>query len=121
MKTRKGYSAYPLTVAQKFHNYYSQYCPGKEILNIGSSLTIEFQLNIEELRKAIYKAYERCESMRARLAYDKKEKEWYQYIVEREEREIPGQDHGGGRGGDDGLDKGPLRQGGCPHEQGGYH
>lgn len=89
MKTRKGYSAYPLTVAQKFHNYYSQYCPGKEILNIGSSLTIEFQLNIEELRKAIYKAYERCESMRARLAYDKKEKEWYQYIVEREEREIP--------------------------------
>lgn len=88
MKTRKGYKAYPLTVAQKFHNFYAQYSPGKEILNVGTSLTIEFELDIEELRKAIYKAYERCESMRARLAYDKKEGEWYQYIVDKEEREI---------------------------------
>lgn len=88
MKTRKGCRTYPLTVAQKFHHYYSQYCPGKEILNVGTSLTIEFELNLEELRKAIYKAYERNESMRARLLYDKKEEEWYQYIAEREEREI---------------------------------
>ncbi len=88
MKTRKGYKTYPLTVAQKFHNFYSQYCPGKEILTIGTSLTIEFELNIEELRKAVYKAYDRCESMRARMAYDKKEKEWYQYIVPKEERPI---------------------------------
>ena len=34
------------------------------------------------------KAYERCESMRARLVYDRKEEEWYQYIVEKEDREI---------------------------------
>lgn len=88
MKTRKGYKTYPLTVAQKFHNYYSQYCPGKEILNVGTSLTIEFELDIDELRRAIYKSYERCESMRARLAYDKSEEAWYQYIVEKEEREI---------------------------------
>lgn len=88
MKTRKGYKVYPLTVAQKFHNYYAQYCPGKEILNVGSSLTIEFELDIEELRRAVYKAYERCESMRARLAFDKNENEWYQYIVDKEEREI---------------------------------
>ena len=88
MKTRKGYKTYPLTVGQKFHNYYSEYCPGKEILNVGTSLTIEFELNIDELRKAIYKAYERCESMRARLVYDKKEKEWYQYIADKEDREI---------------------------------
>lgn len=88
MKTRKGYETYPLTVAQKFHNYYAQHSPGKEILNVGTSLTIEFELNREELKKAIYKAYERCESMRARLVYDKKEKEWYQYIADKEEREI---------------------------------
>lgn len=88
MKTRKGYKTYPLTIAQKFHNYYAQYSPGKEILNVGTSLTIEAELNLDELRKAIYKAYDRCESMRARLAYDKKEKEWYQYIVEKEDREI---------------------------------
>lgn len=88
MKTRKGYKTYPLTVAQKFHNFYAAYSPGKEILNVGTSLTIEFELNIDELRKAIYKAYDRCESMRARLAYDKKENAWYQYIADKEEREI---------------------------------
>lgn len=88
MKTRKGHKAYPLTVAQKFHNFYAQYSPGKEILNVGISLTIEFDLDIDELRKAIYKAYERNESMRARLAYDKAENEWYQYVVEKEERGI---------------------------------
>ena len=88
MKKRKGDKTYPLTVAQKFHNFYASYSPGKEILNVGTSLTIEFELNIDELRKAIYKAYDRCESMRARLAYDKKEDQWYQYIVDREEREI---------------------------------
>ena len=88
MKTRNGYKTYPLTAAQKYHFYYSQYSPGQEILNVGSSLTIQFELNIDELRKAIYKAYDRCESMRARLVYDKKEKTWYQYIVDKEEREI---------------------------------
>ncbi len=88
MKTRKGYKVYPLTVAQSFHNYYLEFSPGKEILNVGTSLTIEFELNIDALRAAIYKAYERCESMRARLVYDSKEEKWYQYIVEKEEREI---------------------------------
>lgn len=88
MKTRKGYPAYPLTVAQKFHFYYADRCPNKEILNIGTSLTIEVDLDVEELRKAIYKAYERCESARVRFAYDKKEEQWYQYVVEKEEREI---------------------------------
>ena len=74
MKTRNGYKTYPLTAAQKYHFYYSQYSPGQEILNVGSSLTIQFELNIDELRKAIYKAYDRCESMRARLVYEKKKK-----------------------------------------------
>ena len=88
MKTRKGYPVYPLTVAQKFHFYYAERCPKKEILNIGTSLTIEVDLDVEELRKAIYKAYERCESARVRFAYDKKEEQWYQYVVEKEDREI---------------------------------
>ena len=88
MKTRKGYKVYPFTVAQKYHNYYSAYCPGKEVLNVGTSLTIEYELDVDELRKAIYKAYERCESMRARLAFDKEKNEWYQYIADKEDREI---------------------------------
>lgn len=87
MKTRKGYPVYPLTVAQKFHFFYLDFCPKKQVLNIGTSLTIETELNWDELRKAIYKAYERCEAMRIRLAQDK-EGTWYQYIVDREERDI---------------------------------
>ncbi len=88
MKTRKGYRTYPLTVAQKFHIFYMDFCPKKEVVNIGTSLTIEYELNIDELRKAVYKAYERCEGMRIRMAYDKEEKQWYQYVVEKEERPI---------------------------------
>ncbi|MCF2642380.1 peptide synthetase [Roseburia hominis] len=88
MKTRNGYKTYPLTVAQKFHIYYMEACPKKEVVNIGTSLTIEYELDIEELRRAIYKAYERCECMRLRLCYDKEEKKWYQYVAEKEEREI---------------------------------
>lgn len=88
MKTRKGYRTYPLTVAQKFHIFYMDFCPKKEVVNIGTSLTIEYELNIDELRKAVYKAYVRCEGMRIRMAYDKEEKQWYQYVVEKEERPI---------------------------------
>lgn len=88
MKTRNGYQTYPLTVAQKFHIYYMDFCPKKEVVNIGTSLTIEYELDIEELKRAVYKAYERCESMRVRFAYDKDEEQWYQYLVDREERDI---------------------------------
>ena len=88
MKTRKGYQTSPLTVAHRIHFFYADLCPKKEILNIGTSLTIETELDVEELRRAIYKAYERCESARVRFAYDQKEEKWYQYVVEKEEREI---------------------------------
>lgn len=88
MKTRKGYKTYPLTAAQKFHFYYMDRCPKKEVMNVGTSLTIAYELDIEVLRQAIYQAYERCEGMRVRFAYDKKEQQWYQYVVEKEDREI---------------------------------
>lgn len=87
MKTRKGYPVYPLTVAQKFHMYYQNFCPKKEVLNIGTSLTIGAELDWNVLKQSIYKAYERCESMRVRFASDK-EGNWYQYIVEKEDRDI---------------------------------
>lgn len=88
MKTRNGYKTYPLTAPQKFHFFYMEHCPKKEVVNVGTSLTIEYELDIDVLRKAIYKAYERCEAMRLRFAYDKKEKQWYQYIVPREEKTV---------------------------------
>ena len=87
MKKRKGYPVYPLTNAQKFHLFYQSFCPKKEVVNIGTSLTIGMELDVDVLREAIYKAYERCDSMRLRFAKDK-EGNWYQYVVAKEEREI---------------------------------
>ena len=87
MTKRKGYPVYPLTNAQKFHLFYQSFCPKKEVVNIGTSLTIGMELDIDLLKESIYKAYDRCESMRIRFAKDK-EGNWYQYIVDKEEREI---------------------------------
>ena len=87
MRKRKGYPVYPLTAAQKFHFFYQNFCPKKEVLNIGTSLTIEVDIDWELLRQSIYKAYERCEAMRVRFAKDK-EGNCYQYVVDKEEREI---------------------------------
>lgn len=87
MKKRKGYAVYPLTEAQKFHFFYQNYCPKKEVLNIGTSLTIGVELDWEVLKQSIYKAIERCDCLRVRFAADK-EGNWYQYVVEKEERDI---------------------------------
>lgn len=71
MKTRKGYKVYPLTNAQKFHYYYLDFSPKKEVLNIGTSLTIEVDLDWNVLKESIYEAYERNECMRVRFVSDK--------------------------------------------------
>ena len=87
MKTRQGYQVYPLTKAQKFHFYYLKFSPKKEVLNIGTSLTIQVDLDWNILKESIYEAYDRNECMRVRFVSDK-EGNWYQYVVEKEEREI---------------------------------
>ena len=87
MRKRKGYKVYPLTVAQKFHLYYLPFCPSAAVLNIGTSLTIEIDIDWDLLAKSINKAYARSEGMRIRLAKDK-EGAYYQYVVEPEEKEI---------------------------------
>ena len=87
MKTRKGYKVYPLTVAQKFHLYYLPHCPSAAVLNIGTSLTIEVEIDWDVLKQSINKAYERCEGMRVRLAKDK-EGNYYQYVVKHEDQDI---------------------------------
>ncbi len=87
MRKRKGYPVYPLTAAQKFHFFYQSMCPKKEVLNIGTSLTIEMELDREVLKQSIRRAYERCDSMRLRFAKDK-EGTWYQYVVDTDDREI---------------------------------
>ena len=62
MKTRKGYKVYPLTSAQKLHFYCLKYCPKKQVLNIGSSLTIQVDLDWDVLKDCIREAIARCYS-----------------------------------------------------------
>lgn len=84
---KKGISRISADGCSEVSLFYQNFCPKKEVLNIGTSLTIETELDWEELKRAIYKAYERCDSMRLRFAADK-EGNWYQYVVEKEERDI---------------------------------
>ena len=87
MKTRKGNKVYPLTSAQKLHYYCMKYCPKKQVLNIGSGLTIQVELDWELLKQCIKEAVARCESMRIRFTEDK-EGNVYQYVVKEETQEI---------------------------------
>lgn len=84
---KDGRKLYPLTAAQKLHFYYQQFCPKKQVLNIGTSLTIQQSLDFGALKEAIYQAYARCEAMRNRFTKDE-EGNVYQYVAEREERDI---------------------------------
>lgn len=77
---------YPLTSAQKLLLLSLRYCP-EQVLNIGISLTILDDIDFEVLKNAIYKAYERCESMRLRFKQGD-DNTVYQYIYPKEEREI---------------------------------
>lgn len=87
MKEKFGKPLYPLTAAQKLHFFYQKYCPKKQVLNIGTSLTIQQSLDFGALKEAIYQAYARCESMRLRFTQDEDGKV-YQYIADREVRDI---------------------------------
>ena len=87
MKTRKGYKVYPLTSAQKLHFYCLKYCPKKQVLNIGSSLTIQVDLDWDVLKSCIQEAIARCDTMRLRFTHDK-EGNIYQYVVKEETKEI---------------------------------
>lgn len=78
--------AYPLPAAQRMHNYTVKYaCP--QVLNIGTGLYVQQDVDFGLLKQAIYKAYERFESMRIRFIEDE-DGTMYQYIVPNEERDI---------------------------------
>ena len=87
MKTRKGNKVYPFTAAQNLHFYCLKYCPAKQVLNIGSSLTIQVDLNWDVLRECIKEAIDRCEAMRLRFAEDK-DGTVYQYVVRQDDSVI---------------------------------
>ncbi|MBP1561939.1 MAG: peptide synthetase [Oscillospiraceae bacterium] len=79
---------YPLTAAQRLHNYTVKYCPCHQVLNIGTGLYVQQDVDFDLLKQAIYKSYERFDSMRLRFLQDEDETV-YQYIVPNEERDIP--------------------------------
>ena len=85
---------YPLTTAQKMHFFTLKFCPLKQVLNIGTSVTVEGELDFPVLKQAVYQAYERQEAMRIRFT-DEIDGEIYQYIAPKEERDIEEMDFRG--------------------------
>lgn len=79
---------YPLTAAQRLHNYTVMYCPYHQILNIGTGLYIKMETDFALLKEAIYEAYGRFDSMRLRFIKDEDDTV-YQYLVPFEDRDIP--------------------------------
>ncbi len=78
---------YPLTNAQRLHYFTVQFCPLKQVLNIGVSLTIEIDVDFDLLKECIYEAYDHFEC--ARLRFHKTEDgKVMQYIAEKETRNI---------------------------------
>lgn len=80
--------AYPLAAAQRLHNYTIKYCPKHQVLNIGTGLYVQQDVDFALLKEAVYQAYQRFESMRLRFIKDEDDTV-YQYVVPFEEREIP--------------------------------
>lgn len=78
---------YPLTFAQKMHFYTVKFCPKRQVLNIGISLTVQDDLDFDLMRRSIYEAYERCDAMRLRFHETEDGRIW-QYFAPKEEREI---------------------------------
>ena len=79
---------YPLSYAQKMHYFTVKYCPFKQVLNIGVSLTIEIDVDVDILRESIYEAYDHFECSRIRF-HENENGEVMQYIAEKETRYIP--------------------------------
>ncbi len=93
MKERKGSNTYPLTSAQKLHYYSMKYCPKKQVLNIGTSLTIQVELQWDVLKECIREAIQRCEALRVQFGEDK-DGNVYQYVIEEQTAEIKHFDFG---------------------------
>lgn len=79
--------AYPLTAAQRIHNYSRLYCPRNELLNIGTGLYLKQDTDFNVLREAIHEAIIRLDSMRLRFHEDE-DGQVYQYLVPFDDREI---------------------------------
>ncbi len=78
---------YPLTAAQRIHNFSRMTCPFHQLLNIGTGFYIQLDTDFSLLKEAIKEAYNRCDSMRLRFLKDEND-EVYQYLVPFDDRDI---------------------------------
>lgn len=79
---------WPLCAAQKLHYFTMLFSP-PQVLNIGTGLYVKDDVDFGVLKKAVYMAYERFDSMRLRFVKDpENEQNVYQYIVPFEDRDI---------------------------------
>lgn len=82
--------AYPLTAAQRIHNYSRLACPRNELLNIGTGLYIKQETDFNVLREAVHEAINRQDSMRLRFTEieENGRKQLYQFVVPFDDREL---------------------------------
>ena len=78
---------YPLAPAQRLHYFTVQHCTDKQVLNIGTSFTLENDVDFDVLRESVKEAYDHCECMRLRFTQDENG-EVMQYVVDKDDREI---------------------------------
>ncbi|MGN0584840.1 MAG: condensation domain-containing protein [Ruminococcus sp.] len=78
---------YPLTAAQRIHNYSTMHCPYHQLLNIGTGFYVKMDIDFSVLKESIYESYQRFDSMRLRFLKDTDDTV-YQYLVPFEERDI---------------------------------
>lgn len=78
---------YPLTAAQRIHNFSRMSCPFHQLLNIGTGLYIRQDTDFRLLEEAIKESYIRFDSMRLRFLQDENG-DVYQYLVPFDDRKI---------------------------------
>ena len=79
--------AYPLTAAQRIHNFSRMSCPFHQLLNIGTGLYIQQETDFDLLKESIKESINRFESMRLRFIKDEND-DVYQYLVPFDDRDI---------------------------------
>ncbi|MBQ9948608.1 MAG: peptide synthetase [Oscillospiraceae bacterium] len=78
---------YPLTAAQRIHNYTIRYCPAQVLCN-GTGLYFQAGVDFNVLKESIKEVIHRFDSMRLRFIQDE-DGTVYQYVVPFDERDIP--------------------------------
>ena len=71
--------AYPLTAAQRLHNYTIKYAP-HQVLCIGTGFYVQQDVDFNLLKEAIYETYKKFDSMRLRFIKDEDDTV-YQYMI----------------------------------------